>query len=612
VSSFLLSAVLLTGAGAAAQSNPGAPPPLSFQVLAAQVAALFPVVETEIVEATGTRVTLASGRADGMQPGLQLLAYREGRELYHPTTKKLLGRTEQALGTLLVTDVFENYAVATAASAADAAKMQAGDKARVSAGKVRLTLVSLSTGARAGVSEVATYELVQELQRTGRFQVGFGDQVAVWLAQEKIAPAEYMQGKGVRDSAERFKIEHLVAVHFTTQQGKPFMDVRVFSPSLATPLLQQALFVPPSMKPTPSQQFSSGAGGPGVRVERRSLLEKLLSGDFEPNKYSSSAASIPIRAVATFPFFVISMDVAVSPGDKIPRIALTDGYKVYVYRLKDDVLEAEWTHDKAMPGRILALQFADVNGDSVLDVVVNRQDHKTGMLSYILTTRDGRAAMLAEDIPLMLLAVDEQGDGVNRTLWGQRYDRDRFWTPGTATRYVLKDGDVDANGRVLVHYSFRPTGARFSSIAGKDRVLAFVDEHSKLTIANTAGHEMWRSHSSVGGGLAQGMLQIPMLQTVVDKFFKWEPNPISVDLDGDKVEEIVVPMNQDEGGRMAVVFRGPAGFRMQVVSAGFEGMVTGLGAIPGEGNPTLVVAVVRRGGLLKNQGDTQLLVTVPE
>jgi hypothetical protein len=103
-----------------------------------------------------------------------------------------------------------------------------------------------------------------------------------------------------------------------------------------------------------------------------------------------------------------------------------------------------------------------------------------------------------------------------------------------------------------------------------------------------------------------------MLQTIVDKFFKWEPNPASVDLDGDGVEEIVVPINQDEAGRMAVIFRGPAGFRMQVVSSGFEGMVTGLGAIPGEGNPALVAAVVRRGGVLKNQGDTQLLVTVPE
>jgi hypothetical protein len=87
-----------------------------------------------------------------------------------------------------------------------------------------------------------------------------------------------------------------------------------------------------------------------------------------------------------------------------------------------------------------------------------------------------------------------------------------------------------------------------------------------------------------------------------------------VDLDGDGHEELVIPINQDEAGRMAVVFKGPAGFRMQVVSSGFEGLITGLGAITNEGgSPALVAAVVKRSGLVfKDSGDTQIIMTTPD
>ena len=100
--------------------------------------------------------------------------------------------------------------------------------------------------------------------------------------------------------------------------------------------------------------------------------------------------------------------------------------------------------------------------------------------------------------------------------------------------------------------------------------------------------------------------------TFVERPVKIEPNPVAVDLDGDGVEEIVVPVNQEDAGRMAVVFRGPAGYRMQVVNSGFEGMVTGLGAVNEDGAPALVAAVAKRVGFLRLQGDSQLLMTVPE
>lgn len=611
-------ALLAWGASAAAQvaAPPGAAPqvsdaPLSFKVLADQVAAQFPLVKTEVVEVQGTRVILAAGRAQGVQPGLELSTYREGRELIHPTTKKSLGRTEETLGRVIVSEVAENYSVATQAQG----KLpQPGDHARVSAGKVRLTLVPLATGVPTRVQDAAVQELVQELDRSGRFQVVIGDRVTAYIGQQKISPEDFISGRGARAAQQTLGVSHLLALHLTTVEAKPWMEVRLFSAALDTPLIQTALFVPPAVtRPKPTRDYSSGGAAGEVRLERRSLLSRLLSGDFEPNAYSSSAASIPIRQLATFPFLVISMDVRVAPGDKVARMAVTDGQKVYLYRVENGALHAEWTDGRLMVGSILSVQLADLDGDGILEVVVNRQDAIRGMLGYVLTTRNGRPAVVASDISVLLLAVDEKGDGIARTLWGQSYNPRTVFTKGTASRYVIKGKDVAPTGRVAVHDQFRPLGATFSGIAGKDhRVLAFVDERNRLTLAS-GPQEVWRSLTAVGGGFAQANIRVEAFQTIIDRFIKMEPNPVGIDLDGDGVEEIVVPVNDEEAGRMAVVFKGPAGFRMQLVNSGFEGLVTGLGAISQEGGfPALISAVVKREGLLRQRGDTQILMTTSE
>ena len=61
-----------------------------------------------------------------------------------------------------------------------------------------------------------------------------------------------------------------------------------------------------------------------------------------------------------------------------------------------------------------------------------------------------------------------------------------------------------------------------------------------------------------------------------------------------------------------MVFRGPAGYRVQSLNSGFEGTITGFGAIPGQDPPALIASVVRYKGMLRNVGETQLIMTVPE
>src|SRR2546430_10386350 len=141
----VLALLLLAAAGASAQT---APPTLG--VLVNQVLALFPKVNGEVLEVQGTTVTLSLGQRDGLVAGVELTAYREGRELRHPKTGEILGRTEEVLGRVAVQQVQEAYATGAVVEGTD---IRPGDKVRVSAGEIKLTLLPLVEGVEGDLAE---------------------------------------------------------------------------------------------------------------------------------------------------------------------------------------------------------------------------------------------------------------------------------------------------------------------------------------------------------------------------------------------------------------------------------------------------------------------------
>ena len=599
-------ALLILAAAVTASAQTPTP---TLGVLVDQVLALFPRVDGDVLEVQGSTLTLALGRRDGLVAGVELSLYREGRELRHPKTGEVLGRTEQALGRVAVKQVFEAYSTGAVAPGTD---VRPGDRARVSAGKIKLTLLPLVDGVKDGLAEAATHELIEALNGTGRFQIALGDAVNVWLGQQGVKRQDALDGKGIATLGERFKVENLLLVAFTRVEKKPYMDVRLFTFPGGNALLTTAFFVPPSIKAAPKGDFSAGKPRDSQTPnQKRSLLARLLSGDLDAGTYSSGESSIPLVEIAKFPFVVLGMDVAVSPQDGIPRMAVTDGERVYLYKLVERVLEAEWTYRPDVLGRIFSVQLADLNDDGVLDVVLNRYNPTVLLRSMVLTTRDRKPAVLVENIAEILLAVDANGDGIKKTLWGQPFIQKGFFKAGDVLRYRFRNGKLVSDGRVRVPSAFRVTGATLSNIAGKGvRALAYVDELSRFRVA-VETEDVWQSGTLVGGGVPKLEVLANVERSGRSYLYQPEPLPLSVDLDGDGVEEVVVVQNQLPG-RLGVVYKGPAGYRFQTVSSGFEGTVTALGAFSGDGAPVLVLSVVRYYGLLTSAGETQIIITNPE
>jgi hypothetical protein len=217
----------------------------------------------------------------------------------------------------------------------------------------------------------------------------------------------------------------------------------------------------------------------------------------------------------------------------------------------------------------------------------------------------------AEDVNEILIAVDVNGDGVKKTLWAQAFAETGFFKQGDATRMTLRNGKLVSDGRVRVPSSFRATGATYSNIAGKGaRALAFIDEYNRLRIS-VETEDTFRTSAPVGTGMAKLGVETQIERGGRTYVYSPEPMPLSVDLDGDGIEEIIAPQNQIPG-RLAVIYKGPAGYRFQTVNSGFEGTVMALGAITGDGTPALVAAVVRYTNFRNTEGETQIIMTTSE
>jgi hypothetical protein len=616
----LLMGVVIAGS-ALAQSQPAQPPPgpvtsAPMTALVDQLLDLFPKFEGEVLEAQNGVVTLGAGVKAGARPGLDLELFREGREIRHPRTGELLGRAEDPLGTARITQAQEGLSVAQVPAGA---QIKPGDRFRVSSAKVNIVLVPLLGSLREALVETATQELVERLGATGRFRVTMGDTINVFLAQQRLSAPDFLAGKGVREASERFKADNILAVYFTRAQGKPFMDVRFFAAPRPDATIATSFFVPPSTlrAANPGPRFSQGGPANPPQAKPRSLLQRLLGGDLEAGSYSTGDNSLPLREVAKFKFPVLAMDIAVAPSDKLPHMVVSDGDQIYMYRIVNQKVEPEWTKSVRSLGKVFSLQLADLNGDGQLEVVGNRYATKAGLNGFIIETKDGKPSMAIEYVSDFLFAVDLKGDGVKQTLWTQRYSPENFFTVGQADQMILKDGKLVADKTLRVPGAFRPMGAAFSNVMGKDtRSLALIDEFNRLQIVNE-GEELWRSSTSVGGGYMSIELTdaIWSSRNQRSKFFKIEPTPLAVDLDGDGVDELIVPQNLVREGLLAVVFKGPAGFRLQSINSGFEGGITCLGAYKTEDSaqPTIIAAVVRFSNMLvKGFGETQIIMTVPQ
>lgn len=71
----------------------------------------LPLVEGYVINVERDQLTLDIGSNEGIKKGMKCIVYREGQDIIHPITKRVLGKQTEELGEIKLTQVYPKYSV---------------------------------------------------------------------------------------------------------------------------------------------------------------------------------------------------------------------------------------------------------------------------------------------------------------------------------------------------------------------------------------------------------------------------------------------------------------------------------------------------------------------
>ena len=602
--------------------------------VARQLERHFPPLQGEVVDVQGEQLYLSLGARNQILEGTRLNVYREGKELTSPTTGEVLGRLEEDLGTVMVTQVAETYAVAMQENAADAGRVRAGDKVRITAGRLSLALIPGSEQTGGAQLMAALADAVQRgLNATGRFYVVPRARLTLWLLERGLSHGDVLVPEVVAEAVSALGVDYLAQPVLRDVGGTTVVELRLFAParpqspvttalamlSEIAPARQRAASPPvpqPSAavsvpSPRPELRPNATVPTPAVPTDSATTLESLLNAD--PLTLEGSYSPL-----SQFPTELRGFDAADIDGDGQSELVMLSDTEVLLYQVGESQLISVASYSDRRVGTLLSAQLVRLGDGQTPGVVVNRYNpRRRGMDSFFLVLQGNRLVRQQKGLSDILLAVDTDGDGVNESIWGQRFDREDFFRRGHVRQYELRDGRLERQRKLPLPGGFRATGAALAQLGGPGhRQLVFVDERHNLQVYDGKTRR-WKSRASVGGSYVFAAVHVQHSPQVAEQAqFNFEAIPAVADFDGDGIDEVLVPQNQAQlgvvpnlnlysGGHVVMMRQTPQGFTLSPVSPGFDGVVSGVAVLKGR-TPGILVAVSKREGALKQKKQTIL------
>ena len=209
-----------------------------------QLARYFPKVTGEVVRVTDGNIYLSLGARDHILPGLQLTLLRSRAVAPATDAAPEVNRLEEAIGYVVVEQVFERYALAQLLALPDI-EARRGDKVRITSGPLVLGVLPIAnTTSRRLPHGRWTTALQAALEANGRFRVVTANRILLWSLEHDTPLENGVSPDLLRQMAQSLRFTYAVVALVKDIDGEPVLDVALLSPHLQRLVASGSTFLP--------------------------------------------------------------------------------------------------------------------------------------------------------------------------------------------------------------------------------------------------------------------------------------------------------------------------------------------------------------------------------
>ena len=274
-----------------------------------QIESFYPPLEGYVIAVEGSGLTLDLKHGMPVKKGDRLKLIRYGRELFHPVTKKKVGRKETDVGEVEVLEVRKDFS--RARSLNPTALPREGDGVRSPFQKLTFLVAPPNIKAREKIdAERIHFNLEKKLNQHPRFEVPAFD-FGLWMADKKLSETSALTIKNLRRLKRKVNVDLILIPQVRTIKGKVVLSYRLISAVDGT-LQKQA-------------KVLSDDDLPSAKLRRKRGPQT----SFDPKKDGFQFVD-----KESFPYEVLDFDVGDLDGDGKNEYVLIDHYRIMVYSLK--------------------------------------------------------------------------------------------------------------------------------------------------------------------------------------------------------------------------------------------------------------------------------------
>ena len=358
ISKTLLIALLLMAPGSAlAQSS------ASLDRLVSQIESMFPPLEGYVIAVDGSGLTLDLKQGMAVKKGDRLKLTRYGRDLFHPVTKKKIGRKENDLGEVEVLEVRKDYSLARALDPTVLPKE--GDGVRSPFQKLSFLVAPPQVKSKKKINvDRLRYNLESRINQHPRFEVPAFD-LGLWMIDEKLNIKSTLQSKNLKRLLRKVQADFILVPSVRTVKGKMALNYKLVS-AIDGSLKKQANILSEDLP-------ASDAPRERERGTQTSFKQKKELFKFVGKQ--------------EFPYEVIDFDVGDLNGDGKDEFVLIDRYRVMIFENKKGRLKRISTvKTSKIANHFLAVDVGDINGNGRDEIFVTNQVGDK-LQSFALETR---------------------------------------------------------------------------------------------------------------------------------------------------------------------------------------------------------------------------------